>query len=213
MQTAERERPLAAVKTQKGRKLAFKLLRLFENQFTSQRLRRIYRAWFGVEVGLYSYGCFDPARFPPATRFGRYCSVANSAAVFDTDHPVEAAILHPVAYHPGFGAVDDWRIAPEPLVVEDDVWLGHNATILAGTGRIGRGAVVAAGAVVRGPVAPYMIVAGVPARPIRPRFGPERIAALEASRWWELEPPALKRLLADRPEWFATAASRHATKD
>ena len=203
---------MAAVKTDKFRKLAFKLLRQTENQFTSQRLRRVYRDWFGVEVGLHSYGCFDPARFPPGTRFGRYCSIANTAASFDMDHPVEAAILHPVAYHPGFGVVDDWRIGPAPLVVEDDVWLGHNATVLAGVGRIGRGAVVAAGAVVREAVAPYMVVAGVPARPIRLRFDADRIAAIEASRWWELEPPALRALLARQPDWLPQASSRHGTK-
>ncbi|MCA8927801.1 MAG: CatB-related O-acetyltransferase [Alphaproteobacteria bacterium] len=201
------------MRNDKARKLAFKFLRLAENQFTSQRLRRVYRDWFGVEVGLYSYGCFDPARFPPGTRFGRYCSIANTAASFDTDHPVDAAILHPVAYHPGFGVVDAWRIAPTPLVVEDDVWLGHNVTILAGTGRIGRGAIVAAGAVVREPVAPYMIVAGIPARPIRPRFGPERIASLEASHWWERTPPELRHLTAQHADWLPEAASRHATKD
>lgn len=203
---------MAAVKTEKVRKLAFKLLRLTENQFTSRRLRRVYRDWFGVEVGMHSYGCFDPARFPPGTRFGRYCSIANSAASFDTDHPVDAAILHPAAYHPGFGAVADWRVVPAPLIVEDDVWLGHNVTVLAGTGRIGRGAVVAAGAVVRDAVAPYMIVAGVPARPIRARFGAERIAEIEASRWWELEPAALKPLLAAHPDWLPKASTRHATK-
>jgi virginiamycin A acetyltransferase len=204
---------MAAVKTHKAHKLAFKLLRLTHDQFTSQRLRQVYRNWFGVDVGLYSYGCFDPTRFPPGTRFGRYCSIANTATSFDTNHPTAAAIQHPVAYHPGFGVVDTWRIAPAPLTVEDDVWLGHNVTVLAGTGHIGRGAVVAAGAVVREPVAPYMIVAGTPARPIRLRFGPDRIAAIEASRWWELEPPALKALLATHPDWFAEASSRHGTKD
>ena len=199
---------MATVKTDKWRKLAFKLLRLREDQFTSTRLRRVYRDWFDVEVGLYSYGCFDPARFPPGTRFGRYCSIANSAASFDTDHPTEAAILHPVAYHPAFGAVEDWTIQPHPLVVEDDVWLGHNVTVLASTGVIGRGAVVAAGAVVKDAVAPYMIVGGVPARPLRPRFEPERIAEIEASRWWTLEPPQVKALLAERPNWLPKASSR-----
>lgn len=203
---------MATVKTDRLRKLAFKLLRLKEDQFTSHRLRRIYRDWFGVEVGLFSYGCFDPARFPPGTSFGRYCSIANTAASFDTDHPVGAAILHPVAYHPGFGAVDDWEITPAPLTVEDDVWLGHNVTVLAGTGRIGRGAVVAAGAVVTAPVEPYMIVAGIPARPIRPRFGADRVAEIEASRWWEMEPAQIRSLLRDHPDWLPKASSRHATK-
>jgi acetyltransferase-like isoleucine patch superfamily enzyme len=46
------------------------------------------------------------------------------------------------------------------------VWIGAGAVVLPGV-TIGRGAVVAAGAVVTAPVEPYTVVAGVPARPIK----------------------------------------------
>lgn len=52
------------------------------------------------------------------------------------------------------------------ITVEDDVWIGANATILAGV-TIGRGAIVGAGSVVTKDVLPFTIVAGVPAQPIR----------------------------------------------
>jgi acetyltransferase-like isoleucine patch superfamily enzyme len=52
-----------------------------------------------------------------------------------------------------------------PIDIEDDVWIGGHAVILAGT-RIGYGAIVAAGAVVTKDVEPYAIVAGVPAKKI-----------------------------------------------
>ena len=55
-----------------------------------------------------------------------------------------------------------------PVVIEDDVWLGANAVVLPGI-RIGRGAVIGAGAVVTHDVEPMAIVAGVPARPIGKR--------------------------------------------
>jgi acetyltransferase-like isoleucine patch superfamily enzyme len=55
------------------------------------------------------------------------------------------------------------------VVIEDDVWIGTRAIILAGV-RIGRGAVVAAGAVVTKPVQPYAIVAGNPAKLVRMRW-------------------------------------------
>ncbi len=55
-----------------------------------------------------------------------------------------------------------------PVVIDDYVWLGSRAMVLPGVS-IGRGAVVAAGAVVTKNVAPYTIVAGVPARPIGTR--------------------------------------------
>ncbi|MBI3945606.1 MAG: acyltransferase [Armatimonadetes bacterium] len=55
-----------------------------------------------------------------------------------------------------------------PVVIEDYVWIGTRAMILPGV-RIGRGAVVAAGAVVTRDVPPLAVVAGVPARRIRER--------------------------------------------
>ena len=54
---------------------------------------------------------------------------------------------------------------PKPIVIEDEVWMGVNATVLAGV-RIGRGAVVAAGAVVAKDVPEFAIVGGVPAKVI-----------------------------------------------
>ena len=53
--------------------------------------------------------------------------------------------------------------------IEDDVWLGARAIIMAGV-RIGRGSVVAAGAVVTKDVEPYTIVGGVPAAFLKMRF-------------------------------------------
>lgn len=56
--------------------------------------------------------------------------------------------------------------ASREIYIEDDVWIATRATILKGT-RIGRGSVVAAGAVVTKDVPPYCIVAGVPAKVIK----------------------------------------------
>lgn len=55
-----------------------------------------------------------------------------------------------------------------PVRLEDDVWLGAHAVVLPGV-TIGRGAIVAAGAVVNTDVEPMAIVAGVPARHIGAR--------------------------------------------
>ncbi len=71
--------------------------------------------------------------------------------------------------HVGAGSVIAGVLEPPsktPVIVEDGVMIGANAVILEGV-RVGEGAVVAAGAVVTEDVAPYTVVAGMPARVIK----------------------------------------------
>lgn len=78
--------------------------------------------------------------------------------------------------------VTDEEKLPEndaPIVIEDGVWRGANVTILKGV-TIGRGSIVAAGAVVTQSCAPYSIIGGVPAKLIKMRFSPEQIAEHES---------------------------------
>ena len=60
------------------------------------------------------------------------------------------------------------------VVIESDVWIGCNVTILKGV-TIGKGSVVAAGAVVTKSHPPYSIIGGVPAKVIKKRFSEEEI--------------------------------------
>ena len=64
------------------------------------------------------------------------------------------------------------------MIFEGDNWIGMNATILKGV-TIGRGCIVAAGAVVCKSTPPYSIVGGVPARVMKMRFSPEEIETHE----------------------------------
>jgi len=73
----------------------------------------------------------------------------------------------------GHGLVHETLISKQPnvfgtIVIEDDVWIGSNAVILKDV-RLGKGCVVAAGAVVTKDTEPYSIVGGVPARKIGKR--------------------------------------------
>lgn len=56
--------------------------------------------------------------------------------------------------------------APKIVHIQDDAWIGFNAAILKGV-TVGRGAIVAAGAVVTKDVPPFAVVAGNPAREVK----------------------------------------------
>ena len=58
--------------------------------------------------------------------------------------------------------------------IEDDVWIGYGAIVLSGV-TIGRGSIVAAGAVVSSDVSRYSIAAGVPAKEVAKRFSVDEI--------------------------------------
>jgi len=84
---------------------------------------------------------------------GENVSVSEQVIILTADHNADSA---------GFEG------RSRPVIIEDYVWIGTRVTILPGI-RIGRGALVAAGAVVTKDVIPYAIVGGVPARVIKMR--------------------------------------------
>lgn len=103
------------------------------------------------------------------TFFGEYCIVgcnaeitigqdvmiAQAVTIRDTDHAFERTDI----------PMNQQGITTAPILIGDDVWIGHGAAVLKGV-TIGNGAIIAAGAVVNRDVAPYDIVGGVPARVI-----------------------------------------------
>lgn len=186
---------------------------LARNEMTSKRLRDTYRQRFAVDVGLYSYGCFSEHRVRGPVRIGRYCSFARTARIVDADHPTGFSSSHPYFYDPAFGVVGQSRVHSRLLVVEDDVWLGHNAVVLPGCAHIGRGAIIGAGAIVTHDVPAYTIVAGVPARKIRDRFGAAEVRAIEASAWWTHEPRQAASILSDLAASASEAAPANARPD
>jgi len=71
--------------------------------------------------------------------------------------------------HIGAGTVLAGVIEPpsaKPVVIEDDVLTGANVVILEGV-KVGKGAVIAAGSVVIEDVEPKMVMAGIPAKPLK----------------------------------------------
>lgn len=64
--------------------------------------------------------------------------------------------------------ITDQGVTCRPVTIEDDVWIGSGAKILAGA-HIAKGCVIAANAVVKGKTEPYGIYGGIPARLLRRR--------------------------------------------
>jgi virginiamycin A acetyltransferase len=79
-------------------------------------------------------------------------------------------------------------------IIGNDVWIGHNATIMPGV-HIGDGAIIATNATVVKDVAPYTIVGGNPATEIRKRFDEKTIQQLLALQWWNWPPERVTRNL------------------
>lgn len=90
-------------------------------------------------------------------------------------------------YKPG----DKLPTDDEPVIIDEDVWVGTGAIILKGV-HVGRGAIVAAGSVVNKNVPPYAIVGGVPAKVIKYRWSIENILKHE-----EMLYPESKRINKD----------------
>lgn len=88
---------------------------------------------------------------------GRDVLIAGHVYVSDHDHDPG---------RPGLSARRSTRLSIDPVVIEDDCWLGEGCRILKGV-TLGRGSVVGASSVVTRDVPPYTMVVGAPARQLR----------------------------------------------
>lgn len=137
------------------------------------------------------------------TTLGKFANVAAMTRIGPTDHPMDHASLHHFLYRSSYywdDAQDDpaffARRMARRTVIGPDTWIGHGAIVKPDL-TIGAGAVVASGAVVTKDVAPYMIVAGVPATPLRTRFAPDIAERLLALAWWDWPHDRLRSALED----------------
>lgn len=116
--------------------------------------------WF--EIGEHSFiGCNAVIGAGGGIRIGDNVLIGQSVNLHAEEH-VFADPTRPIR---------EQGVQHAEIVIEDDVWIGSRATILAGV-TVGRGAVIGAGAVVTHSVEPLAIVAGVPARVIGRRGEP-----------------------------------------
>jgi acetyltransferase-like isoleucine patch superfamily enzyme len=144
-------------------------------------------------IGGYSYVSHETEII--FTTVGKFCSIGPGCRIGLGIHPSDHVSTSPVFFSTrkqagiNFTPADQFEENKE-IRIGNDVWIGANAMILDGV-EIGTGAIVAAGSVVTKDVAPYTIVAGVPAIPKRKRFSDEQIDCLLRSCWWDWAPEKL----------------------
>lgn len=87
------------------------------------------------------------------------------------------------------------------IIVEEDVWIGANVTLLAGV-KVGRGATIAAGAVCTKSIPPYAIALGNPAKVIGFNYTPEEVVAHETKLYPEAERIPLAKLEKNYQKYY-----------
>jgi phosphonate metabolism protein (transferase hexapeptide repeat family) len=136
-------------------------------------------------------------------KIGKFSNIASFSRIGPTDHPKELASLHHFHYRSSYyfdNVEDDSEFfayrASRIATLGHDTWVGHGAIIRPEV-KVGDGAIVAAGAVVTKDVSDYMIVAGIPATPLRARFPKNVASRLINLAWWDWPHEKLKQALPD----------------
>ncbi len=157
-------------------------------------------------IGAYTYlgGGHTVARH--IKKIGRFCSIAPNLHAGLVEHPTDFLSANPI-FQGGwknlwhqldvFNANNSNNIKKsydcyndilktkfKKIIIGNDVWIGDGVLIRRGV-KIGDGAIIASHSVVTKDVEPYMIVGGVPAKPIRLRFEEKVIEKLLHLKWWD----------------------------
>lgn len=119
---------------------------------------------------------------------GKFCMIASDVKFImnGANHLTNSLTTYPFAI---FG--NGWENAMEgksyprkgDINIGNDVWIGYNATIMAGV-TIGDGAIIATNSSVTKDVEPYTIVGGNPAKEIKKRFSEDVITKILELEWW-----------------------------
>lgn len=119
----------------------------------------------GNHVGI-GYNCLIQCD----TEIGNNVLIASNVAILGADDHRFDVIGKPIW--------ESGRGDQKSVIIEDDVWIGYGVIILSGS-RIGRGAVIGAGAIIAGNIEPYNVVVPSRSRSHGMRFGDEELKSHE----------------------------------
>lgn len=132
-------------------------------------------------------------------KIGSYCAFGEGIRIITENHDYNYPVLQYTFYkyyfgkdHPGSNKFPPNKERTKGGVeIGNDVWIGHNTTILSGV-KIGDGAIVGVGSIVTKDVEPYSIVGGIPAQKIKMRYNKDVVKFLQKIQWWNWSDSRIK---------------------
>ena len=120
---------------------------------------------------------------------GKFCMIASGVKFImnGANHLTDSLSTYPFAiFAKGWEKAMEGKAYPNKgdIILGNDVWIGYNATIMAGV-TIGDGAIIATNSTVVKDVEPYSIVGGNPGKEIKKRFPDKTIDKLLKLKWWD----------------------------
>ena len=153
------------------------------NQTTAQNIFPIHL----VKIGKFTYGpiiIYSWSTENEKLEIGDFCSIASGVKfILGGNHHMDNLSTFPFKYY--FLGKQKEAYSDGPIILENDVWVGTDVTILSGI-TVGQGCVIAAGSVVTKNSPPYSVIGGVPAKIIRMRFTQEKIDLLKKINFQDL---------------------------
>lgn len=152
----------------------------YSGAWTSTFEESVVRYHYGDE---YSLATWEPMWEIDQLHIGDYVCIGAEAVILmggNHTHRTDWFSLYPFVE-----VIGDAYIGKGDTIIQDGAWIGMRAMIMPGV-TIGEGAIIASGAIITKSVAPYTIVAGNPAKPIKQRFPEatvERLLALGIYQW------------------------------
>lgn len=164
----------------------------YSNAWTGSFEDSVVRYLYGDD---YSLRAWEPQWPIDQLRIGDYVAIGAEAVILMGGNHTHRTDW--VSLYPFLDVIGEAYIGKGDTVIGDGAWMGMRAMIMPGV-TLGEGAVIASGAIVTRDVAPYTIVAGNPARPVRQRFPEtdiETLLALGIYQWERSKFDALRRFV------------------
>lgn len=179
------------------------------HSFVGKRSVKIYgrrdnlkRYWFAkyknLIVGKYTYG-YEFIENKSLKSIGAFCSIASGTVIVPNDHRMDWVTTSPILAVKDFVFTDrdlNMEYCPSEkreVIIGNDVWIGANCIIFEGV-KIGDGAVIAAGSIIRHDVPPYAVVVSAD-KIIKYRFSKDVIDKLLKIKWWNWPDDKIKENL------------------